>query len=137
MENEREKSGVLLEILIRRENLQATPESNGAYQEISVRALNAVAAAGVEMLRRLLEIIGLKRQVQESTEVYFDPLELHLVTNPGKEFLTHRSDEFGSTLPYEFHERIGLSRRRGCSAKCFRPDRRIHDDVQRRFLCAL
>jgi hypothetical protein len=81
-----------LEVPIRREHAAVPARSNGADEEVGIRALHASTTALVEESRRQLIVFRLQPQILECAQPIAQTLILLVRANPGKQFLADRPD---------------------------------------------
>ena len=80
------------EVLIRGEDCQATAGSDGANQEVDIRALNALLPTQIEKFGREFVVFNPSLQIGKGSQPVAQRLEIGWFAHARKYFLTHRAN---------------------------------------------
>lgn len=131
MEVQRQNGPEQFKILINGEDREIVPGSNGADEEIGIRALNSSAPCQVKKTGSLFEIFGGDWYVGKGCEMFLQLLELPLRPDTRKDFLTYRPHELNPCLTDQFFEFFKM-RKLGAgsiAAQGERPDASVDKNV--------
>ena len=104
----------MLEILIKRKELELVANGNGAEQQIDGRPRYSRRATGVEQCGSFFEVGRDDWLIGKASHVFAEKMELRLVANSGEKFLAYWANDPGAALLDQFRRSVahsGVTRR--------------------------